>query len=294
MKRMGVLIALACALAAHAQTRPAITGVAYVRFYSSDLAKSDAFYDGLLGLKRVMGADGIARYGFNDSQWLELEKLPALDPGTRLVEIAFTTRNLPQMKAYLLAHHVSIVAQRRHEIRVHDPEGYLIGFVQEGSMHGKLRFTSRAPSQRLIHAGFIVHDRAKEDTFYRDLLGFHIYWERGTPDELTHPVAMQVPDGSDWVEYMRDGGPSPSARARGSMDHISLGVSNMKDAIAVLARNGCVGVDCTKTRTGRDGKVQLNLFDPDLTRMELMEFKPSAPVCCTGILGRTPGEIEDK
>ena len=35
---------------------------------------------------------------------------------------------------------------------------------------------------------------------------------------------------------------------------------------------------------GRDGKWQLNLYDPDLTRVELMEFKPVRKPCCSPML----------
>ena len=31
-------------------------------------------------------------------------------------------------------------------------------------------------SPRIIHVGYLVKDRAKEDSFYRDLLGFRPYW----------------------------------------------------------------------------------------------------------------------
>jgi catechol 2,3-dioxygenase-like lactoylglutathione lyase family enzyme len=293
MKKLAVWLMFAVALQMQAQQRPAITGVAFVRFYSSDLAKSDGFYHDIIGLERVMGADSIARYEFNRDQWLELEKLPATDPGTRLVEVAFTTHNLRAMRSFLAANHVPIVSSTKTQIAVHDPEGYLIGFVQQDSMHG-LKLPTRAPSRRIIHAGLIVKDRDAEDKFYRDLLGFSIYWERGTPDEKTHPVSMHVPDGSDWIEYMRNAGPSPDANMRGSLLHIALGVTDMDATIAWLAKNGCQGENCTKTRRGMDGKVQLNLFDPDLTRMEYMEFKPSGPVCCTGILGKDPQEVEDR
>jgi len=61
-----------------------------------------------------------------------------------------------------------------------------------------------------------------------------------------------------------------------------------------LNRNGCEGPNCSKTQMGRDGKVQLNLYDPDLSRVEFMEFKPSGTICCSEILGRAPGEDEDR
>ena len=41
---------------------------------------------------------------------------------------------------------------------------------------------------------------------------------------------------------------------------------------------------------GRDGKWQLNLYDPDFTRIELMEFKPIEKPCCSEFQGRHPGE----
>ena len=62
-------------------------------------------------------------------------------------------------------------------------------------------------SKVMIHAGFVVHDRAAEDKFYKDLLGFHLYWHGGMKDDETDWVDMQVPDGTQWLEYMlvRDG-----------------------------------------------------------------------------------------
>ena len=54
----------------------------------------------------------------------------------------------------------------------------------------------------MIHAGFVVHDRDAEDKFYKDLLGFHLYWQGGMKEGETDWVDMQVPDGTQWLEYM--------------------------------------------------------------------------------------------
>jgi hypothetical protein len=77
-------------------------------------------------------------------------------------------------------------------------------------------------------------------------------------------------------------------------DHFSLGVARMQDTVAALARNRCDGPNCSKTQIGRDGKVQLNLFDPDQTRVEFMEFTPSQQPCCSPFTGThpTPGEAQ--
>ncbi len=100
--------------------------------------------------------------------------------------------------------------------------------------------------------------------------------------------SIQVPDGTDWLEYMLNVSPIPTLKQAGVMDHFSLGVAHMADAIAALERNKCEGPNCAKTQVGRDGKVQLNLFDPDFTRVEFMEFTPAKEPCCSPLLASTP------
>jgi hypothetical protein len=45
------------------------------------------------------------------------------------------------------------------------------------------------------------------------------------------------------------------------------------------------GVD---PKIGRDGKWQVNLYDPDGIRAEPMEFQPSAKSCCSPFLAPSP------
>jgi hypothetical protein len=71
------------------------------------------------------------------------------------------------------------------------------------------------------------------------------------------------------------------------MNHFALGVVNVKTAENEL---GKAGVKMTEDpKIGRDGKWQLNLYDPDLTRVELMEFTPSRKPCCSEYTGNHPG-----
>jgi len=86
----------------------------------------------------------------------------------------------------------------------------------------------------MIHAGFLVHNRDAEDHFYRDLLGFRLYWHGGMQPDKTDWVAMQVPDGTDWLEYMLNQPEHPNLKVTGVMNHISLGVVDMKKAQAIL------------------------------------------------------------
>ena len=89
---------------------------------------------------------------------------------------------------------------------------------------------------------------------------------------------MRVPDGDDWLEYMLNVH-NPTPKTRGVMNHLALGVPNMEAAYKSLTDRGVNPTE--KPKIGRDGKWQLNLYDPDLTRVELMEPKPVETPCCS-------------
>jgi hypothetical protein len=70
------------------------------------------------------------------------------------------------------------------------------------------------------------------------------------------------------------------------MNHIALGVPDIHDAEKQLRANGWSGTE--QPKIGRDGKWQLNLYDPDETRVELMEFTPTREPCCSPYTGPHP------
>jgi catechol 2,3-dioxygenase-like lactoylglutathione lyase family enzyme len=277
-------------------TRPPITGVAFARFYTTDQAAAQKFYGSTLGFERKED-DGMWLYPVNHSQWIEvLTTPPPPQPNVRMAAVAFTTEDAAKLEHYLEAHNIKPeVPLKNGQFGVRDPEGNLVLFVQRNSE--KLVATAlaapSAASTRIIHVGFVVTDRAKEDAFWQQILGFKPYWHGGPKDDgVDNWVSLQVPDGTDWLEYMLNAGPNPSLHQTGVMDHFSLGVSHMDDAVTALAHNHCEGPNCTKTQMGRDGKVQLNLFDPDQTRVEFMEFAPAQEPCCSPFTGKhpTPGD----
>jgi catechol 2,3-dioxygenase-like lactoylglutathione lyase family enzyme len=284
-------------LGAQTAKRPAITGVAFARFYTTDAAGAQKFYGDTLGFKRLQAND-VWTYPVNGSQWIEiLTSPPPPQPNIRIAAVAFTTRNAAGLQRYLAAHGVKPeMPLKNGEFGVRDPEGNLVIFVQSGSnkLVANAPPSPTATSNRIIHVGFIVRDAAKEDAFWRDILGFHPYWHGGMTEQRTDWQSIQVPDGTDWLEYMLNLPPTPSLKQAGVMDHFSLGVTHMADAMAALQKNGCEGPNCTNSKVGRDGKVQLNLYDPDLTRVEFMEFAATKEPCCSPLLGKQPGPVEDK
>ena len=161
-----------------------------------------------------------------------------------MAAVGFTTRDAAGLERYLAAHGVKAeMPLKAGEFGVRDPEGNLVIFVQAGSnkLVAKAPPSPNAASRRMIHVGFIVRDAAKEDAFWRDVLGFRPYWHGGMTDSRTDWQSVQVPDGTDWVEYMLNVSPTPTLKQAGVMDHISLGVAHMADAIAQLQKNKCEG-----------------------------------------------------
>jgi len=286
--------------------RPAITGIAFMRVYTTDPAAAEHFYGVTLGLKRLEQGDTWI-YPVNDRQWVEvLPHTPPPSASSRMAAVAFMTRDAAALERYLNARGIPTTEPMHDgEFGVRDPEGNLVLFVNAGGSDGrgrggipKLVATAKpsatAPSQRIIHVGFIVRDRAKEDAFWRAALGFTPYWHGGRTETETSWVSQQVPDGTDWLEYMLGIPETPTLKETGVQDHFSLGVERIQTVLAQLQANGCSDAPCRAIQVGRDGKIQLNLYDPDQTRVEFMEFAPVIKGCCSPIVGRHPGSVESK
>jgi catechol 2,3-dioxygenase-like lactoylglutathione lyase family enzyme len=265
--------------------RPKLTGIAHVRLYSADLEKSRRYYGDFLGLgPGTAGCLGVTRpcYTVNAHQQIEIVQITGGTPENLLAEVGFATTDVAQMRSYLLAHGISAGAISKdttgaQHFELLDPEGHPIAFVQAPA---ERFFTAKADqmSTRLFHAGFIVKDNAVEDHFYRDLLGFRMYWHGGFKDNDVDWEELQVPNGSDWIEYMLNIGPNADHQERGIQNHFSFGVPNMRVAYQRLREHGLKTADTPEI--GRDGKWSFDIYDPDATRVEFMEFKPAQEPCC--------------
>jgi catechol 2,3-dioxygenase-like lactoylglutathione lyase family enzyme len=270
----------------NAPARPKITGIEYVKLYVSDMAKSKAFYSGALGLSNPnwkCACIAKQRFMVNAFQYVDLKPVPLPAPKNWVAEIGFQTDDTVGLQKYLVAHGVAAGEAIMEDLgpahfEVRDPEGNRIVFTEKARVAPPFHASAKQISNRMLHAGFVVKDMAAANKFYRDILGFRVYWYGGFKDNDIDWYELQVPDGPDWIEYMLNIPANADHKELGVQNHFSLGVKDAGDAAAQLKKQGLAKFDGPEV--GRDGKNSLDAYDPDGTRVEVMEFTPRQTPCC--------------
>ncbi|HKX30976.1 MAG TPA: VOC family protein [Blastocatellia bacterium] len=269
--------------------RPRLLGVAHMALLVSDMEKTRQFYTGFLGFQEpyhLDNPDGSLRMAFikiNDHQYLELNPGLKADQD-RLVHVSVTTDDAERMRLYLASRGVEVPPQVNKgrvgnlSFNVKDPDGHLLKFTQydpaSWSTREKGKFLSETQiSKRILHLGILVGDAPASLKFYGDLLGAKEFWRGNSPSstELSW-INVRLPEGEDYLEFMLYS-ELPAADKRGTQHHICLEVPDIEQARARLEaspyrKNYSRQLE---VRVGVNRRRQLNLFDPDGTRIELME-----------------------
>jgi catechol 2,3-dioxygenase-like lactoylglutathione lyase family enzyme len=276
--------------AQQAPKRPKILGVAHMALYESDLGKARAFYEDFLGfaepynLKRKNSNETrIAFIKINDYQYLELFAEPPKQDG-HLNHISFYTDNAEAMREYLAAQGVEVPEKvgkgqiKNLNFNIKDPDGHTVEIVEytpDGwSIQNKGKFMPATRiSDHMTHVGVVVGNLDASMKFYHGILGFGEFW-RGAAGEgkMLSWVNMRVPDGTDYIEFMLYRN-YPGPEQIGTKNHLCLVVPDVAKAMETLKSRPAYkdyGKEM-KIQVGVNRKRQLNLYDPDGTRIELME-----------------------
>jgi lactoylglutathione lyase len=294
-----VAVAVVWAQGDSVSPRPRITGVAHIALYAADFEKTRAFYRDFLGyaepytLTNADGTPSVAFFKINERQYIEL--FPEREPNSdRLHHISIETNNAEALRRYLGAKGVKVpesvnkVRIGNSAFNIKDPDGHTVEIVQYEPTSWTAREKGRhIPASRIsnhmMHVGILVGSLEAAMKFYGEILGFREIWRGSrTPAELNW-VNMQVPDGEDYIEFMLYK-ELPAPTQRGTAHHLCLGTADISASLAALEARP-YRKQYTRTleiRTGTNRKRQLNLYDPDGTRTELMEphtvdGKPAAP-----------------
>ena len=281
--------------------RPEITGISHMSVYTSDPSGAEHFYSVILGAAKgpdPQSAQG-KRFYLSPTQFVEVLPLPAEHTINRVEGVSYETVNAAGLRKYIMAHGVTTAGELQtgsdgsHWFEAKDPEGNDVEFFEHGKLFA-MPASAKPIGTRIIHVGFLVHNKDAEDKFYKGVLGFRPYWYGAMKPDHVDWVSQQVPNGHDWLEYMMvgDGSDSPIASINqnhlGVLNHFSIGVANMEKAITVLNVEDRLSPKHDGPQMGKDGKWQGNLYDPDGTRVELMEFQPVMKPCCSQFTAESP------
>jgi len=278
--------------------RPRLPGIAHVAFRVSDVAKTVAFYQDLLGYQEPFSLDSgngksaISFMKVNDLQYIELFPGDARSQG-QLDHFALYTNDLAAMRTYLLAQGIQI-AEDTHRGRIgnyffaiRDPDGHPIEIEQ----YSTTSLTSRAKgrfmpasriSDHIAHVGILVSSVGSSMRFYRDILGFREFARGAGTNGQPGWINLEIPDGSDYIELIPfTGVPSPAdLRAQ---THFSLLSANLQQTVATLQSRANTGLLSSSLSVETSGNLppRTNVFDPDGARIEIMESITSAPSVTT-------------
>lgn len=279
--------------------RPKITGLAHIALAVHDIEQSRKFYKDFLGygepfqLNNPDGSLSLTFIKVNERQYIELfpEKAAKTD---RLLHISIEVEDAEAMRRYLESKGVKVPAKvgkgriKNSNFMITDPDGHLVEVVQyepDGlSVVNKGKFVDGPRiSTRIAHLGITVGKLEPAMKFYGEILGFEETWRGSKNGKVLDWVNMRVPEGKDYLEFMLYDQP-PSLASLGTLNHICLEVPDIEKAKADLESRAARSIHPRPMdfKTGVNRKRQLNLYDPDGTRSELMEpntvdGKPTPP-----------------
>jgi catechol 2,3-dioxygenase-like lactoylglutathione lyase family enzyme len=287
-KFIGFLLASASILWAQTPPRPHIVGISHFAVFAHDYEKSRAFYGGFLGfeepysLKNPDGSASMTFFKVNDHQYIEL--FPEREANSdRLSHISLETDDIEALRVYLASKGVKVPDHANQarignlSFNITDPAGHQVEMVQympggkTVAAYGKYMSDTRI-SRHITHVGLIVTQLDPEYEFYTGILGFKETWRGSSSGTVLSWINLKVPDGDDYIEFML-AKEEPEPTHRGSAHHLCLQVADVADSVETLkARPSFKNYGRPiEMHTGINRKRQVNIFDPDGTRTELME-----------------------
>jgi len=274
-----LLAAFALLQSAPAPARPPVLGISHVAIQASDLARARTFYGDVLGFaERQPVRDHVAIFLVNDRQRLIIRDGLPPSRDERFVELGFETE-VTGMRGFLLSRGLEAPAAAEDAdaggrgVHLTDPDGHLLQLVERTGPNELPSAPDRRISRRILHAGLTIRNPEGADRLYKGALGFSEIWRGGRPEGTINWINMRVPDGTDYLEYMLYPATPPDRRQLGSAHHVALLVQDIQLALeTVRSRTRADDPNHRATpQIGVNRRWQLNVFDPDGTRVEFME-----------------------
>jgi hypothetical protein len=174
-----------------APSRPPIVGVANIGLRFSYSVESKEFCNGKLDFGLAFSLPGshgdrTNYFKVNDHQYIRVT--PDLEPGEdRLRHIELETTDARALRSYLAAYGIQVppdvdrLPDGGLGFEITDPDGHHMQFAQyvkgfEDVKNSGKFLSPRRSSHHILHAGITVQSQVRADTLYKNVLGFHAFW----------------------------------------------------------------------------------------------------------------------
>jgi predicted enzyme related to lactoylglutathione lyase len=253
--------------------RPPITGYSNVGVIEVDGPAAEKFYAEQFGWLKVeeKRTDGLVHYRVSAEQYIELVPPPLGFDQSRSVldHIGFATPDAEGMRRYLKLNGVAVpdkVTRQpdgRLTFMTKDFENNKVEFVQGGSPRGPLdAATTPAVSTHLIHMGLATASADDMRRFYSGILGFHPFWKGWRKPGTVYWEQVQVPNSTDWFEFMLVLPPTGTTTQLRLADHYSPGMADVDVGLALLRERGMTVPDHKVMNPILDGRPKWSTNDP--------------------------------
>jgi catechol 2,3-dioxygenase-like lactoylglutathione lyase family enzyme len=281
-----LLLALRCE-ASNGDTTPdsrvplAISGISGVSFLTADVSAMRRFYGEGAGFAEAHDGDDTVRFIVGSNQYLEFKRAREATWSRRMLYVTLEASNLAEVEGSLRARGVPVIrisSEAGHlALQIDDPAGNRIQMAAP-PIESKAAGGATPFSRHLQHIGFAVPRAKMEATvaFYHDALGWPEVVRMDNPDGRLGLVKFRLPgERKDLIELIFFD-PPLNKWAAGAFDHINFEVSDINAAYQSLHRGGIANQPGQLPTVNGEHMWAINLFDPELTRVEIQDLVPTS------------------
>jgi catechol 2,3-dioxygenase-like lactoylglutathione lyase family enzyme len=267
-----------------------VSGLEGATFLTADMASIRRFYGKGAGFAEAPSGPLGTRFIVGNGQWIEFLAVADPDWQRRLQHVTFSASSLEEVERSLAARGVPAQwmdsALRTRVLQFQDPAGNLIQVAAPWVPPATP--AASGFSDHLQHIGFAV-PRAQaeaEISFYRDRLGWPEVTRMAGPEGRTALVKFRLPGpGRELLELIFFD-PPLNKWAAGAFDHVNFEVRDIDAAYQALRRGGIANQDKDRPVVNGERFWAINLFDPELTRVEIQVLEPAgAPIGTVSTVG---------
>jgi len=259
----------------------AVSGISGVTYLTADAASMRRFYGQGAGFAEAPDGPGRTRFVVGKGQWIEFLSVQDTNWPRRLQYVTLEAPSLGDLERSLRAR--GILADwigpdpRTRVLQFEDPAGNHIR-VAEPWKAPAARSSAPVPfSGHLQHFGLAVARPQAETTmtFYRDTLGWPEAARMLDPDGRLAMVKFRLPGGRNELVELIFFDPPLNKWAAGAIDHVKFDVSDIDAAYRSLLHGGIANQAKHLPTVDADHLWAINIFDPELTRIEIQELAPT-------------------